>query len=180
MNFNNLDWSLIMDWVVFTTCAVLLITVIFDILKSIKGRKSSSDEHAVLKDNQKEGQFRLENQHNHIEAIIQNEHQQTNHIIEKETTQIYNVVNNVDKILAGEIERNKIYQSNLNENQLDIKQSVKAIDKLMKEVEKLQTLTVLQKRKILELEQENMLLKKELTESNEQKHNQSKRFTQNM
>lgn len=154
MNFNNFYWSYVMDWVVFGTCAALLLTVIFDIFKSVKNTKNLSGEHNILKENQKDGQSRLENEHKHIEFTIQNEHQNTNHIIEKETSQIYSIVNNVDRKLVGEIERNNMQHNNLTEHQLDIKQSVKAINDLMKEVEKLQSLSVVQNNEISALKSE--------------------------
>lgn len=165
-----------MDWVVFTSCIVLIITVIFDIIKSIKDKNGLSDEHKSLKENQKS----LSNEHSRIEGIIKEEARRNEHTFEKSSSQIFNTLSHVDRMLIKEIERNNLSQYNLTKNQLDIKQSITAIENLMKEVERLQSLSVEQQNTISELRQENRILKEQLIQIHQQYHTNDNSFTQNM
>lgn len=150
MNFNSIDWSNFMDWAVFTTCAVLLITVIFDIVKSVKDKTKLSDEHQRLE----QGQINIKETINEKQSIISTE-----------SNKIRDVVTNIDKIIFAEKEKNNERYKNLNEDQKDIKKHIEAVSQLMKELERLQTESIEQKNLISKLIQENKILYEQLAHS---------------
>ncbi len=147
MNFNSIDWRTFMDWVVFTTCIVLIITVIFDITKSVKDKTKLSDEHQGLAQGQK----------NITEVIKENQY-----AISSENNKIRDIVTNIDKTIFAEKEKSDERYKNLNDRQKDIKKHIEAVSQLMKEVERLQTESVEQKNEILRLKQENKILQEQL------------------
>lgn len=146
-----------MDWVVFCSCLVLLTGVIIDIVKSVKSNKELSNEHK----SRKEGQKDLSTDNEKVKDLIRSENKDTQQNIEKaqkslenNDNQIYSLLNNVDKTLIKEIERSKYKYENLTDEQRSIKNYVESINNLMKEVERLQTLSVEQQKQILELQSE--------------------------
>lgn len=146
-----------MDWVVFCSCLVLLTGVIIDIVKSVKSNKELSNEHKLIKEGQKD----LSTDNEKVKDLIRSENKDTQQNIEKaqkslenNDNQIYSLLNNVDKTLIKEIERSKYKYENLTDEQRSIKNYVESINNLMKEVERLQTLSVEQQKQILELQSE--------------------------
>lgn len=147
MNYINFDWSYFMDWVVFTSCIVLLITVIFDIVKSVKDKTKLSDEHHRLE----QGQTTLKDTIKEKQSIIS-----------AENDKIRDIVTNIDKTLFAKKEKSNERYKNLNDEQKEIKKHIEAISELMKELERLQTKSVEQKILIKKLIQENKNLKEQL------------------
>lgn len=152
-----INWSNMMDWVVFCSCLVLLTGVIIDIVKSVKSNKELSNEHKSIKEDQKD----LSSDNEKVKDLIRSENKNTQQNIEKaqkslenNDNQIYSLLNNVDKMLIKEIERSKYKYENLTDEQRSIKNYVESINNLMKEVERLQTLSVEQQKQILELQSE--------------------------
>ena len=146
-----------MDWVVFCSCLVLLTGVIIDIVKSVKSNKKLSNEHKSINAGQKD----LSTDNEKVKVLIRSEYKDTQQNIEKaqkslenNDNQIYSLLNNVDKTLIKEIERSKYKYENLTDKQRSIKNYVESINNLMKEVERLQTLSVEQQKQILELQSE--------------------------
>ena len=146
-----------MDWVVFCSCLVLLTGVIIDIVKSVKSNKELSNEHKSIKEGQKD----LSTYNEKVKDLVRSENKDTQQNIEKaqkslenNDKQIYSLLNNVDKMLIKEIERSKYKYENLTDEQRSIKNYVESINNLMKEVERLQTLSVEQQKQILELQSE--------------------------
>lgn len=152
-----INWSNMMDWVVFCSCLLLLTGVIIDIVKSVKSNKELSNEHKSIKEGQKD----LSTDNEKVKDLIRSENKDTQQNIEKaqkslenNDNQIYSLLNNVDKTLIKEIERSKYKYENLTDEQRSIKNYVESINNLMKEVERLQTLSVEQQKQILELQSE--------------------------
>lgn len=152
-----INWSNMMDWVVFCSCLVLLTGVIIDIVKSVKSNKELSNERKSIKEGQKD----LSTDNEKVKDLIRSENKDTQQNIEKaqkslenNDNQIYSLLNNVDKMLIKEIERSKYKYENLTDEQRSIKNYVESINNLMKEVERLQTLSVEQQKQILELQSE--------------------------
>ena len=54
-----INWSNMMDWVVFCSCLVLLTGVIIDIVKSVKSNKELSNEHKSIKEDKKDLKLRF-------------------------------------------------------------------------------------------------------------------------
>ena len=165
-----------MDWVVFASCFVLIFSTIFDIVKSIKDKKELSDEHKTLRENHQS----LSNEHIQIESLVKEEVQNTKHIVEKDNLQILSIVNNIDRTLIKELERNNIYHNNLTDGQRDIKHHVESISALMKEVERLQSQSINQQKEIKELTQENSELREQLAQYQKQTQTYTNDFTQSM
>lgn len=154
MNFYNIDWSYIMDWVVFASCLVLIITVVFDIIKSVKDKKGLSDEHQRLEQGQK-----------NIKDTIKETINEKQSIVLAENNKIRDIVTNIDKTIFAEKEKNNERYKNLNEDQKDIKKHIEAVSQLMKELERLQTESIEQKKLITKLSQENKILHEQLAHS---------------
>ena len=149
-----IDWRTVMDWVVFASCFVAVCTLIIDIIKSTKDKKSLSSEHnqlrydnKLLKEKTEESKNSLSKEHSDI--CRQNE-------------KIQSIVTDIDKYLYAEIEKSNIRYNNLSDSQKDIKKHIEAISDLMKELETLQTLSSEQKKRIEELTSENFELKKQI------------------
>lgn len=141
----------------FCSCLVLLTGVIIDIVKSVKSNKELSNEYKSIKEGQKD----LSTDNEKVKDLIRSENKDTQQNIEKtqkslenNDNQIYSLLNNVDKTLIKEIERSKYKYENLTDEQRSIKNYVESINNLMKEVERLQTLSVEQQKQILELQSE--------------------------
>lgn len=154
----NIDWRYFMDWVVFTTCVVLIITVVFDIIKSAKDKKGLTDEHKLRKE-----------EHQRMDDTVKEKFNQVQHTLETENfhrtkaySDIYKSVNHIDKIIYSEIQKNNIYQNNLTAEQKELKQYIQSISSLMKETERLQTLSINQQKEIITLKQENLQLQEQL------------------
>lgn len=179
MDFNNIVWRYFIDWAVFTTGVVLIITVVLDIVKSVKDKNGLSYEHKTLKDKQNS----LSQEHQRMDDTVKEKFNQVQHTLETENfhrtkaySDIYKSVNHIDKIIYGEIQKNNTYQNNLTAEQKELKQYIQSISSLMKETERLQTLSMNQQEEIITLKQENLQLQEQL--SHYQTHNNS--FTQSM
>lgn len=158
-----------MDWVVFASCFVAVCTLIIDIIKSAKDKKSLSSEHNRLRDDNKLLKEKTKESNNSLSK----EHSYICHQNEK----IQSIVSHIDKHLYAEIEKSNIRYSNLSDSQKDIKKHIKAISDLMKELEALQTLSLEQEKRIEELTSENSELKKQIMG---QQNSLNDSFTQNM
>ena len=158
-----------MDWVVFASCFVAVCTLIIDIIKSAKDKKSLSSEHNRLRDDNKLLKEKTKESNNSLSK----EHSYICHQNEK----IQSIVSHIDKQLYAEIEKSNIRYSNLSDSQKDIKKHIEAISNLMKELEALQTLSLEQEKRIEELTSENSELKKQIMG---QQNSLNDSFTQNM
>lgn len=129
-----------MDWVVFASCFVAVITLIIDIIKSAKDKKSLSSEHISLKeDNQL-----LKETMRDSKDYLSKEHSN----IYRQNEKIQDIVTNIDKQIYAEIEKSNIRYNNLSDSQKDIKKHIEAVNDLMNEVERLQTIVVKQKQEL--------------------------------
>lgn len=154
MDFNNSDWGIFMDWVLVVSCVVVILGFIFDIFKSSKDVKSLSKEHDDVKE--------------HINDKY-HELQKTHEVMNSNSDRILNIVTDIDKTIAVEVSNSKNKYANLTEKQKDLKEQIKSIEVMMKELERLQTENIEQKLTIEKLQTENTKLKEQINELYHQK-----------
>lgn len=89
-----INWSNMMDWVVFCSCLVLLTGVIIDIVKSVKSNKELSNEHKSIKEGQKD----LSTDNEKVKDLIRSENKDTQQNIEKAQKSLENNDNQIYSI----------------------------------------------------------------------------------
>lgn len=126
MDFLKYDWRLIMDWVVIASCFAVVVTLVVDIIKSVKDKNSLSEEHKGLsKEND-----RLEKGHDKLETTIKEKY--------SEIAKVDASINDKVNVIYTETQKQAIQFSNLTEAQKDAKKQMESFQFLMKEVARLQ------------------------------------------
>lgn len=178
MDFNNSDWGYIMDIAIATIVGTLIAvagSILVNCIINSKGYKDIKDKMGELPNTT------LSGEHKKIsDDIIRSVEKENKNVVDKigilnnttlsgQNTEIINKVNNIDKMLFSEIQKSNVKYDNLTEKQKDLKEQIKSIEVMMKELERLQTQDINQKQTIEKLQTENTRLKEQINELYHQK-----------
>lgn len=150
---HEVDWSIVMNWVIVIEFVILVTGFLVDIIRSIKADRGLGKDHDRITETVKDNGTSLSQNVKDSRDLITQDVKENRQLIGKQLEKTFEI----EKLVTNEIKMREIQNNSLSQKQLEAKTVVETYNYLLNEVKRLQV-------ELLELTQENQELKQQLQE----------------